>query len=140
MIDADELVKHVHSFYASNIPGNKRPPKSEWTNLAAILAYERTESVTFNVKSLKVLSMATGSKCLPEVEMPVDGSLIHDSHAEVLARRCFVRYVYNEMKKLSTDNKYQSETILETQSGKFRVKDGVEFYLYTSHTPCKSLE
>ena len=136
LIDADELAKHVHNFYAATIPVNKRPLKTEWTNMAAILACQRAEE--FSVKNLKVLAMATGSKCLPEVDMPTDGSLIHDSHAEILARRCFLRFIYNEMRKLSLDDKYQSEIVaMATEPGKFRVKDGIDFFLYTSHTPCK---
>ena len=92
MIDksvADELAKFVHNFYAATIPANKRPLKSEWTNLAAILAHPSAKE--FKVKDVKVLALATGSKCLPEVDLPTDGSLVHDSHAEVLARRCFIR-------------------------------------------------
>lgn len=40
---------------------------------------------------LRVLSIATGTKCLSFSKLDAAGRLIHDSHAEVLARRGFLR-------------------------------------------------
>ena len=42
---------------------------------------------------LRVAAMATGSKCLGHEKLDKEGLLILDSHAEVLARRAFQRYV-----------------------------------------------
>ncbi|CAF0710605.1 unnamed protein product [Brachionus calyciflorus] len=84
-IDFDKIAKCCYEFYDRNILIKSKPAKNEWTNLAAIL-------VTKDHINYKVLSMATGSKCLAEKQLPLNGSLVHDSHAEVLARRCFNRF------------------------------------------------
>lgn len=59
---------------------------TEWTPLAAILQYDGTSCVP------KVVAMGTGSKCIGESKMSKEGWIVNDSHAEVLARRAFVRW------------------------------------------------
>lgn len=88
---------------------------------------------------LKILCLTTGTKCLAEKQLPVDGSLVHDSHAEVLARRCFIRYLLNEISKIKcSDDKSCTSDIVEhsDEADKFRIKPNLEFVLFISHTPC----
>ena len=37
--------------------------------------------------------MGTGSKCIGHNKIRHDGGMLHDSHAEVIARRAFQRFV-----------------------------------------------
>src|SRR5690242_14301350 len=39
--------------------------------------------------AIKVVSLATGVKCLPASRLSPIGDTVHDSHAEILARRGF---------------------------------------------------
>ena len=41
--------------------------------------------------SMKVVAMGTGSKCIGQSHMCLKGHIINDSHAEVTARRSFLR-------------------------------------------------
>jgi len=43
---------------------------------------------------MKVVAMGTGSKCIGHSHMCCQGGVINDSHAEVIARRSFLRQVY----------------------------------------------
>ncbi|RNA08298.1 tRNA-specific adenosine deaminase 1 [Brachionus plicatilis] len=114
-MDFNEIAKICYDFYDKNILVKSKPTNSEWTNLAAILA-------TLDSKNFRVLSIATGSKCLSEKQLPLDGSFVHDSHAEILARRCFLRYVYNEMHQVTKSENYQSgdASIIPKSSGEKR--------------------
>ena len=53
--------------------------------------YRAGGDVTTGAYSLQVLSLGTGSKCLGESKMSRSGVVIQDSHAEVIARRAFIR-------------------------------------------------
>ena len=87
-ISANEVADTCYNYYKNSIPNKNKPVENEWTTLASILSINQGND---GKASLKVLCLTTGTKCLPEKLLPFDGSLIHDSHAEVLARRCFIR-------------------------------------------------
>ena len=57
-----------------------------------------------------VVALATGSRCLGASQLPADGSLLHDSHAEVLARRAFLVYLLEEVKKAALTRNDKEET------------------------------
>ena len=58
-------------------------------------------SVTFDRKApiplLKVISLASGTKCVNGVQISLQGQTVNDCHAEVLARRGFVRFLYKQV-------------------------------------------
>jgi len=80
--------------FEEHVPRKMRPRMGEeWTVLAAFLA-EKDE------KALRVISVATGSKCLSCLERSKDdsGYRLNDSHAEVLAKRALMKTLLTEMK------------------------------------------
>ena len=50
-----------------------------------------TALFNFILGKLKVVSIGTGSKCIGASKMSLNGTVLHDSHAEVIARRAFLR-------------------------------------------------
>lgn len=91
-LNVDKIAKLCYDFYDKNLTIKNKLTKKEWTNLASILVIDK--NVNKNENQIKVISMATGSKCLSEKLMPLNGSMVLDSHAEILARRCFIRYLF----------------------------------------------
>ncbi|KAI0047732.1 adenosine deaminase/editase [Auriscalpium vulgare] len=83
--------------------------------------------------SIKVISLGTGSKCLPVDRLPLNGDALHDSHAEVLARRGAVRWLLEEVLR---DADEPSEWIIKGLDGLFRLRPQVELCLYVSTVPC----
>lgn len=133
--------------------------------------------------------------CLCEREKNFAGDMVNDSHAEVIARRaflrcvilgilskllnciliqfisgentsivdlhevkfCFVRnkfasnwkkyangylsarYLYSELKEAHSGRKSEIFTSADSTHNKCRLKPGVQFHLFSSHTPCKYL-
>ncbi|CUA76839.1 tRNA-specific adenosine deaminase 1 [Rhizoctonia solani] len=57
----------------------------QFTVLAGVVLYDRAS------ERLECVSLGTGAKCLPSAKLPKSGEALHDSHAEVLARRAAVR-------------------------------------------------
>jgi len=86
----------------------------------------------------KLLALATGSKCLPAARLPMHGAVLHDSHAEVLARRGAVRWLLEEIQRAARIPGPDASPWLHTDaSGMYALRPGVRLYLYVSTVPCK---
>ena len=119
---------------------------NEFTVLAAIVAEDVGSGV------VQVLSLATGTKCCGEAEygeVRKKGTIVGDSHAEILARRTFHLYILEcisallgagEVKASSSSTFAEAGiddgNILELAEGKARLKKGVSLSLYISDNPC----
>lgn len=83
-----------------------------------------------------VISIGTGNTCLDETNLIYadDGVALHDCHAEILARRGLIRYLFEQIKQCQ-DNK---TSIFEYNStmNKFQLQENVTFHLYISSLPC----
>ncbi|KAI0698620.1 adenosine deaminase editase [Cytidiella melzeri] len=117
----DEIVSLVHTQYAAL---KFRPPSRQFTVLAAFVLSSETSST-------KVISLGTGSKCLPAHKLQRGGDIVHDSHAEILARRGAVRFFLEEIGRVVA-----SVWIEREDEGKFRLRKGVRVHLYISTPPC----
>lgn len=135
---ANKVATICYDFYKKSFPSKSKPLTTEWTTLASILL---ATDVPGSIPNFKVLCMTTGTKCLAKKQLPLDGTLVHDSHAEVLARRCFVRYLFNEIIRLQSDETYISESLHYDRSSKYKkafsIRSDVKYVLFISHTPCK---
>lgn len=106
---------------------------NQWTLMAAIVAE--------NAGALRVVSLATGTRCFPGVPEDPDGTL-RDSHAEILARRAFQRYALGELAALGPAGAEQPAALFERCDAgagpgpPFRMKDGVALHLFVSDAPC----
>ncbi|KAJ7477099.1 adenosine deaminase/editase [Mycena galericulata] len=111
-----------------------QPPALQFTILASFFLISNADGL------YKIVSLSTGTKCLPVSRLPMDGEAIHDSHAEVLARRGAMRWFLEEIGRCrSTPNdsaKVLSEWIAPLDDGKYALKDGVRLVLYVSTVPC----
>ncbi|KAL4222413.1 hypothetical protein ACF0H5_018452 [Mactra antiquata] len=93
--------------------------------VAAIVMYDQNQDM------YRVVSVGSGNRCIKGSNITDDGTVIHDSHAEVLARRGFKRFIYWLLANQS------SLPILERCSDrKWRFKNGISFHLYISTAPC----
>lgn len=126
---ADKIAKLCIDKYKS-LKKTGKPRDTEWTVLSGI--------VLKNEHCLKVVSLATGTKCLSSKELINTnlydiGSRLSDSHAEVLTRRAFLRYLYDQLDQLLCLNKSE---VFQFNENVIEFINGVSFHFYASHTPC----
>ncbi|KAI0637911.1 hypothetical protein C8Q77DRAFT_1048613 [Trametes polyzona] len=108
---------------------NFKPPDGQFTILAGF--------VLRSPEQLKVISLGTGSKCLPASRLPRGGDALHDSHAEVLARRGAIRWFLEEIGRFcSNDLPYSSPWLERGVDGIFFLRNDVKLDMYISTVPC----
>ena len=86
-------------------------------------------------EDLNIVSLGSGTRCITGEQMSLDGMVVNDSHAEVVARRSLMRFFY---KQLSYFFQGAQDTIFvkDEHSSLAQVKDGIKFHLYISTAPC----
>jgi len=88
--------------------------------------------------SLEVVCVTTGTKCINGEHLCLSGKAVNDCHAEVLSRRCLMRFLYSELEKISqADGDVLVSSVLEkSDQGGYRVKGDIRFHLYINTAPC----
>ncbi|XP_013410521.1 tRNA-specific adenosine deaminase 1-like [Lingula anatina] len=130
---ADKLTKKCFDHYANKLPKKGKPvPRREWTLLAAVVM---TIDKTNGAYEASLVSLGTGSKCIGQSKMSSKGDILNDSHAEVVARRAFLKFLYHELAAAYRGRESKVFQVTEDKTH-CRVKNGVDFHLITSHTPC----
>ncbi|XP_026540680.1 tRNA-specific adenosine deaminase 1 isoform X2 [Notechis scutatus] len=131
MWDADEVAAVCYHHYEARLPKQGKPGRGthEWTELAAVLRVERAEAVK------EVVAMGTGTKCIGQSEMRETGDVLNDSHAEVVAKRSFQRYLIHQL-WLAAVGQEPSIFTPGTKKGKWLLKPFISFVFFTSRTPC----
>jgi tRNA-specific adenosine deaminase 1 len=107
----------------------------EWTVLAVIslvLPAEEPEE-----RYIVPISLGSGVKVLPAAKLPPLGDVVHDCHAEVIARRGFKRWLIDEAKRIMTGG--NTIGVMEMRPNEqFGLKEGVQVWLYVSTLPVSS--
>ncbi|CAF4702538.1 unnamed protein product, partial [Rotaria sp. Silwood2] len=90
----------------------------------------------YNLETMEVICITTGTKCINSNRLTRHGQTLHDCRAEILARRCLIRYCYEQL-KLFLNEKYD-ETIFEKiyNTNRYQLKSSITFHLYISTAPC----
>lgn len=120
----ERIADKCYEKYDQLLTGGK-PSAKEWTHLASFVRFDET-------RQIDVLSIGTGTKCLGGSieERGTNGCLVHDSHAEVLARRSLMRLLYEEI--LSDE----PSDLLTKVNEKYRWNRKWTLALFTSSVPC----
>ncbi|KAE9404449.1 hypothetical protein BT96DRAFT_418164 [Gymnopus androsaceus JB14] len=126
---SDAYIALIHTVYTEQLKVYPQPP--QYTVLAAL--YLTTSDGT---GPHKIISLGTGTKCLPECRLTLQGEALHDSHAEVLARRGAVRWFLEEILRERVQGSQWIETYSYDSKSYYRLKDGVHIEMYISTVPC----
>lgn len=134
-VQANQVAVLVQKQYTAC--GFKFSSKHQYTVLAAfVLSHQDTIS-----KPSKVISLATGCKCLPQSRLPSLGDALHDSHAEILARRGAIRWMFEEVQRSTLRSNgidHVPTWLAPTANGKWGLKGTVRLHMYISTVPCEN--
>ncbi|KAI7823891.1 adenosine deaminase/editase [Gamsiella multidivaricata] len=144
-------------------PSRKSNGQAEWTILAGIVLATPTAPALSKISDInggtcldntdepdeswevECISLATGSRCLPQGKLSPRGDLVNDCHAEVLARRGFNKWCLSEMQACisypeNMANRFRYLGNQDTPLNKgplFQLADPrTQFHLYVSQAPC----
>ncbi|TYH38715.1 hypothetical protein ES332_D12G128900v1 [Gossypium tomentosum] len=122
----------VFSLYKS-LPKKGKPQGREVTVLAAFLLSSPSQDT-------EVIALGTGTKCIGRSKLTHSGSIVNDSHAEIIARRALLRFFYAEIQCLNDNNGFQNsifESELDGSGGiKYKIRAAWKLHLYISQLPC----
>lgn len=117
----------------SELTDNFTSPHARRKVLAGVVMTTGTD-----VKEAQVICVSTGTKCINGEYMSDRGLALNDCHAEIIARRSLLRYLYMQLEHFLSNNKEEHEKSIFTRCEKhgYRLKDNVQFHLYISTSPC----
>ncbi|XP_066301174.1 double-stranded RNA-specific editase 1-like isoform X2 [Branchiostoma lanceolatum] len=98
-----------------------------------------TKGTDVETADARVISLATGTKCINGEYMSDQGMALNDCHAEIVSRRSLLRFLYAQLELLlEPDEEKREESVFEPkEDGKgYRLKDNIQFHLYISTSPC----
>ena len=90
----------------------------------------------------QVVALGSGTKCISgkKIDTLPKGSTLHDNHAEILARRCLVSFLYDQLDKHFTDPAASIFEAVDRDGDqpypRLRIKSEVQFNLYIQSAPC----
>ncbi|KAM9067046.1 tRNA-specific adenosine deaminase 1 isoform X1 [Sarcophilus harrisii] len=142
MWTADEIAHLCYTHYSTRLPKQGKPePDREWTLLAAVVKVNSTAGGSGDPRdkssqvTKEVVSMGTGTKCIGLSKMRKSGDILNDSHAEVIAKRSFQRYLFHQL-RTAASLPQNSIFMPGTKTGMWKLKPDLHFVFFSSHTPC----
>ena len=119
----------LHQF--AKLPKKGKPNDNEWTVLSSVFLFQEDNPSDFHI-----VCLATGTKCLDgETRRRIlPGTLLHDSHAEVLARRGLIYWILDQINSVSKGK--VSGFISKCADGKYDWIKKWKIGMLSTHLPC----
>uniref|UniRef100_A0A673A7S5 Double-stranded RNA-specific editase 1-like n=1 Tax=Sphaeramia orbicularis TaxID=375764 RepID=A0A673A7S5_9TELE len=118
----------------SELTDNFTSPHARRKVLAGVVMTTGTD-----VKEAQVICVSTGTKCINGEYMSDRGLALNDCHAEIVARRSLIRFLYSQLEHFlsNTEEEHQKSIFSRCDSrAGFVLKENVQFHLYISTSPC----
>lgn len=131
---ADHVAKLVMTKFSELTDGMASPYARRKVLAGVVMTLDRS------LESAQVVCVTTGTKCVKGDFMSINGLALNDCHAEVLARRCLRKFLFEQLQFYAA-NPDSNTALFERHPdndtvGGYRLKAGVQFHLYVSTAPC----
>uniref|UniRef100_A0A669EDJ6 Adenosine deaminase RNA specific B1a n=1 Tax=Oreochromis niloticus TaxID=8128 RepID=A0A669EDJ6_ORENI len=129
-----DAVSHLIIDKFSKLTDNFRAPHAQRKVLAGVVM-----TAGADVKEAQVICVSTGTKCIGREYMSNRGLALNDCHAEIVARRSLIRFLYSQLEYFlsNCEEEHQKSIFMRCDNSQgFRVKENVQFHLYISTSPC----
>ncbi|KAK5582872.1 hypothetical protein RB653_004461 [Dictyostelium firmibasis] len=137
---SDKICSFSHDFFNKKLIKKGKPIPGEWTVLATLVLVIENSSSSYEIK--QVLSLGTGNRCLGKSSLSSQGDVLNDSHAEIICKRSFQKFCYNEILNLLQSKDYNSVLFnIENNNNNnnlpiISLKKGHSLHFYVNQTPC----
>lgn len=143
-IDHDEVARLCTTAYSQSIPARGAKPARrsngvlEWTVLAGLVVSYPNPLNTGGKRKYSLVSLATGLKCVSYTQVVQShGDVVHDSHAEVLARRGARLWLLSRLEHERGAQTDCGPRLYEpAHDGRWKLATDVRLHLYVSTLPC----
>uniref|UniRef100_A0A671SDH5 Double-stranded RNA-specific editase 1-like n=1 Tax=Sinocyclocheilus anshuiensis TaxID=1608454 RepID=A0A671SDH5_9TELE len=117
----------------SELTDNFTSPHARRKVLAGVVMTTGTD-----VKDAQVICVTTGTKCINGEYMSDRGLALNDCHAEIIARRSLIRYLYSQLEYFISNSTEEHEKSIFRWCSEhgYRLKYDIQFHLYISTSPC----
>uniref|UniRef100_A0A8C4YAC7 Adenosine deaminase RNA specific B2 (inactive) n=1 Tax=Gopherus evgoodei TaxID=1825980 RepID=A0A8C4YAC7_9SAUR len=91
-----------------------------------------------DIRQAQVIVLSSGTKCINGEYINDQGRVVNDCHAEILARRAFVHFLYSQLELHLSKRRedWERSVFMRLKEGGYRLKENILFHLYVSTSPC----
>ncbi|KAJ8011880.1 hypothetical protein DPEC_G00062880 [Dallia pectoralis] len=91
-----------------------------------------------DLRRAQVVCLGTGTKCISGKNVSEQGWTVNDCHAEVIARRAFLRFLYAQLEIVLSNlqDSLEQSIFVHDKVSAYRLRDGIQFHMYVSSSPC----
>ena len=125
------LFPNTKQFYAEKVTKKGKPQGSEFTIFASLVLANCD-----NDEEIFICSIGTGTKCIGYDLIEKDfnnGYLLHDCHAEIMARRSFIKFLFD----LLENSKCGLFFDWVEEDKKWKLKNNYELIMILTELPCR---
>ncbi|KAM7322589.1 hypothetical protein ACRRTK_018094 [Alexandromys fortis] len=85
-----------------------------------------------DTKQAQVIVLSSGTKCISGEHISDQGLVVNDCHAEIVARRAFLHFLYTQLELHLSKHREDSERsiFVRLKEGGYRLRENILFHLY----------
>ncbi|XP_064906572.1 double-stranded RNA-specific editase B2 isoform X1 [Columba livia] len=91
-----------------------------------------------DTRQAQVIVLSSGTKCINGEYINDQGLAVNDCHAEIVARRAFVHFLYSQLELHLSKRRedWERSIFVRLKEGGYRLRENILFHLYVSTSPC----